>query len=57
MTNTIAKVLRFSELTPDRIAKLNEFAVHVPNVDVSFVFRRITLMVHGCFRHSKEQCR
>ena len=42
MTNTIDKVLRFSELTPDRIAKLNEFAVHVPNVDVSFVFRRIT---------------
>ena len=42
MTNTIAKVLRFSELTPNRIAKLNEFTVHVPSVDVSFVFRRIT---------------
>ena len=42
MTNTNGKVLRFSELTPNRIAKLNEFAVHVPNVDVSFVFRRIT---------------
>ncbi len=42
MTNTIDKVLRFSELTPNRIAKLNEFAVHVPNVAVSFVFRRIT---------------
>ena len=54
MTNTIAKVLRFSELTPERIMRAQLIKVVVPSIDAVLDFERQPDASWAFIMHSKK---
>ena len=55
MTNTIGKVLRFSELTPARITRAQSVKVVIPDTDAVLAFARETDGSWTFIIHSKEK--